>query len=156
MKRFAGLVLAGLCVFALAGDTHAGQTNTGCGLGSIVFKDKDGLLSQVCAATFNGLWGNQTFGITTGTSNCAKATAFTSNEKLNKFVFDNMDNLAMDISKGSGEYLSTLAVLMETPVEQRAELYGKLQANFSQIYTTESVTHLDVLNNIEKLVVQPS
>lgn len=156
MKRFAGLVLAGVCVLASAGEILAGQTNTGCGLGSIVFEGKDGLASQVCAATSNGVSGNQTFGITFGTSNCEKATAFASNEKLNKFVADNMDNLAMDISKGSGEYLSTLAVLLDMPVEQRAILYLTLQSNFSRIYTSESVTHIDVLNNIESLLQQPS
>ena len=156
MKRFVGLALAGLCLIGFAGDALANQSNTGCGLGSIVFKGQEGLASQTCAATFNGIYGNQTFGITTGTSNCEKATAFSSNEKLNKFVSDNMDNLAMDISKGSGEYLSTLAVLMDTPVEQRAALYHTLQASFSQIYTSTDVTHVDVLNNIEKILHQPS
>ncbi len=156
MRRFVGLILVGLCVFGLTGSALAGQSNTGCGLGSIIFKGQEGLLSQTCAATFNGIYGNQTFGITTGTSNCTKATGFASNEKLNKFVSDNMDNLAMDISKGGGEYLSTLAVLLDTPVEQRAALYQTLQANFSQIYTSEIVTHLDVLGNIEKILHQPS
>ncbi len=156
MKRFVALALAGLCLIGFTGDALANQNNTGCGLGSIVFKGQEGLLSQSCAAIFNGIYGNQTFGITTGTSNCEKATSFTSNEKLNKFVSDNMDNLALDISKGSGEYLSTLAVLLETPIEQRASLYQTLQANFSQIYTSAEVTHLDVLNNIEKLLHQPS
>lgn len=156
MKRITGVVLVGLCVFGLTGTALADQNNTGCGLGSIVFKGQNGLLSQTCAATFNGIYGNQTFGITTGTSNCTKAANFTSNEKLNKFVSDNMDNLAMDISKGDGEYLSTLAVLLDTPVEQRAELYHTLQTNFSLIYTSDTVTHLDVLNNIEKILHQPS
>jgi hypothetical protein len=156
MRRFVGLILVGLCVFGLTGTALAGQNNTGCGLGSIIFKGQEGLLSQTCAATFNGIYGNQTFGITTGTSNCTKTTSLTSNEKLNKFVGDNMDNLAMDISKGGGEYLSTLATLLDTPVEQRTALYKTLQANFSQIYTSETVTHLDVLGNIEKILHQPS
>ena len=152
MKRFAALLLTGLGVLAFAADANAAQTNTGCGLGSMIFKDKDGLLSQVCAATFNGIAGNQTFGISTGTSNCQKAAAFTSNERLNKFVNDNMDNLAIDISRGNGEYLTTLAVLLDTPAEQRADLFHTLQANFSSIYTSETVTNVDVLNNIEKVL----
>lgn len=156
MRRLAVLILAGLCQFAMADVALAGQNNTGCGLGSIIFKGQEGLLSQTCAATFNGIYGNQTFGITFGTSNCEKAASFTANEKINKFVYDNMDNLAMDISKGSGEYLTTLAVLMDTPIEQRVALYHTLQANFSQIYTSADVTHLDVLNNIEKVLHQPS
>lgn len=156
MKKLTCLALAGLCAFALAGEVQASQSNTGCGLGSIVFKGQEGLVSQTCAATFNGIYGNQTFGITTGTSNCQKATTFSSNERLNKFVEENMDNLAVDISKGDGEYLSTLAVLMDTPVEQRKELYRTLQTNFSQIYSSESVTPVDVLNNIETILRKPS
>ena len=153
MKLRFGLLLAGVCTFALAGLAQAvDKNNTGCGLGSILFKDQNGLLSQVCAVTFNGSFGNQTFGITSGTLECAKPASFAANQKLNKFVSENMDNLAMDISKGSGEYLSTLAVLMETPVEERDALYHKLQANFASIYTSDQVTHVDVLDNIEKIV----
>ncbi len=153
MKRLAGLVLAGVCAFVFAGTSYAGHNNTGCGIGTIVFKGQDGLLSQVFAATTNGTFGNQTFGITFGTLECEKPAAFASNERLNKFVSDNMDNLAMDISKGSGEYLSTLAVLLDTPIEERSAFYSTLQSNFSNIYATCDVTHVDVLNNIEKVVL---
>lgn len=153
MKRFLGLTLAAACTVAFAGAALAvDRSNVGCGLGTQVFKDQDGVISHACAATTNGTFGNQTFGITSGTLECNKPASFASNEKLNKFVSDNMDNLAMDIAKGSGEYLTTLAVLMDTPVEGRSDLYHQLQANFSAIYTSETVTHLDVLNNIEKLV----
>src|SRR4051812_1818938 len=40
----------------------------GCGLGSIVFGPKPGMI-QIVAATLNGT-GGQTFAITSGTSNC--------------------------------------------------------------------------------------
>jgi len=152
MRRVAALAIAILCTFAAVGAISADQSNTGCGIGTMIFEGKDGLLSQISAATTNGTFGNQTFGITSGTVNCKKASSFVAYEKLNKFVGDNMDNLAMDMSKGSGEYLSTLAVLLDVPVEKRAQLYSVLQTNFSKIYTSESVTHIDVLNNIEAVL----
>ena len=108
--------------------------------------------SQVCAATTNGSFGNQTFGITSGTLECEKPATFASNEKLNTFVAENMDNLARDIARGDGEYLSTLAVLLDIPVQERPVLYTRLQANFSTIYTSSGVTHLDVLRNLETLL----
>ena len=40
----------------------------GCGLGSMIF-DPDSGFTQIFAATTNGTSGNQTFGISTGTSN---------------------------------------------------------------------------------------
>ncbi len=154
MKRIVGLTLATVCAFAMAGETLAvNKENVGCGVGTIIFKDQEGTISHVLAVTTNGIFGNQTFGITSGTLECDQPASFVSNEKLNKFVSENMDNLAMDISKGSGEYLTTLAVLMDTPVTERDGLYQQLQANFSNIYASDEVTHVDVLNNIEKLVV---
>ena len=153
MKRILGLTLAAVCTVVFSGAAHAiDRSNVGCGIGSMIFKDQNGVISHASAATTNGTFGNQTFGVTSGTLECSKPASFASNEKLNTFVSDNMDNLAMDISKGGGEYLSTLAVLMDTPIEERAELYHVLQANFSSIYSSEAVTHVDVLNNIEKIV----
>jgi hypothetical protein len=153
MKRILGLTLAAVGAVAFAGSALAvDRSNVGCGIGSMLFKDQDGVLSHAFAATTNGTFGNQTFGVTSGTLECARPASFTSNEKLNTFVSDNMDNLAMDISKGSGEYLTTLAVLMDTPVEARADLYRKLQANFSAIYSSEAISSTEVLNNIERIV----
>ncbi|MFH1680869.1 MAG: DUF3015 family protein [Candidatus Eisenbacteria bacterium] len=152
MRRFGVLAIAACCALALAGESYASRGNTGCGIGTIIFEGKEGLLSQICAATFNGSFGNQTFGISSGTLECERAAVLVSHEKLNKFVGDNMDNLAMDMSQGRGEYLTTLAVLLDVPVDERAGLYSLLQANFSNIYTSDDVTHIDVLNNIERVL----
>lgn len=128
------------------------QKNTGCGLGSMLFADQNGLASQTFAVTTNGTFGNGTFGITSGTSNCDKPASFSSSQKLQEFVADNMDNLARDIARGNGEYLNTFAVLAGVPEVSRADFYSRLQANFSSIYTSEKVTHAEVLTNIETLV----
>jgi hypothetical protein len=153
MKKLMVIVLAAsLVMFFAAGSFAAPKENVGCGLGYIAFKGKDGVLSQTCAATTNGTFGNQTFGITSGTLECEKPSSWTANEKLNKFVSDNMDNLAMDIARGQGEYLNTLAVLLEVPEGERASFYTKLQTHFSDIYTADTVTNVDVLKNIEVVV----
>ena len=152
MKTVHVLTIACGLMLVAGAASAADKSNVGCGIGTQIFEGKEGVLSQACAATTNGLFGNQTFGITSGTLDCAKPASFTSNERLNKFVGDNMANLALDMSKGSGEYLTTLAVLMDVPVEERAELYHVLQANFAKIYTSPSVTQIDVLNNIEALL----
>lgn len=152
MKKLVVVVCAVFTVMVFVGVGFADQQNTGCGLGSLIFVGHDGLISQVCAATFNGISGNQTFGITTGTSNCKRFDTVWASKKLNTFVADNMDNLAKDIAMGNGEYLNTLAVLLEVPHGERTDFYAKLQANFSNIYTSDNVSHVDVLNNIEAVV----
>lgn len=122
------------------------NSNTGCGLGSMVIQDQSSVVMQVLAATTNGISGNQTFGITSGTLGCDKPAKFVSNEHVNTFVASNMDSLATDIANGQGEVIETLAVMME--VEDKAAFAAKLQANFDQIFTAENVSSANVIDNI--------
>jgi hypothetical protein len=138
--------------FMTIGLAYAGQReNCGCGWGTMLFDGKDGLVQQVLAATTNGFLGSQTFGISSGTAECEQAPSFASNEPLNRFVAENMDNLARDIAMGQGEYLDTLAALMEVPMNERDEFSGTLQANFPEIYSTDSITHVEVIENIARV-----
>jgi hypothetical protein len=151
MKRVLICLVAITSTLAMAGICAADQSNTGCGLGTMVFPNADSILTEILAVTTNGTSGNQTFGITSGTSNCKRPGSFASNQKLNQFVAANMDNVARDIARGEGEYLDTLVVLMEIPTEEKATFCHTLQKNFTRIYTSETVTHDDVLNNIEAI-----
>jgi len=143
MKKIIGLIAA----VGLTASVYANE-NTGCGLGSLIIKNQNTVVLQVLAATTNGTSFNQTFGITSGTSNCDKPSNFVSNDKLNKFVSENMDELAMDISAGQGEKLTTVAKLMN--VEDTKAFSSKLQANFTNIYTSENVTSANVIDSIAK------
>ena len=139
------LVLAG-SAFA-AGQAH---TNTGCGLGTMLFKNNadNSVILQTFQATTNGIYGNQTFGITTGTSDCAQPKNFVSNQQLNEFMVANMDNLARDIAQGRGETLDTFAELLGVPAEKRPEFYGQLQSGFAKIFTSPGVQMASVMDNI--------
>jgi hypothetical protein len=130
-----------------AGDAHM---NTGCGLGTMLFKNNgdNSTLIQTFQATTNGIFGNQTFGITTGTSECKHPSQFASNERMNEFVLANMDNLAKDIAMGKGETLDAFAELMGVPVEKRPEFAAKLQSSFGKIYTSDHVVMANVMDNI--------
>jgi len=134
-----------------AASTPGGYGAAGCGLGSLIFGNEPGIV-QIFAATTNGTFGNQTFGITTGTSNCDKQAKFASNERLNEFVKENMDNLAKDIAMGKGESLDTLAELLGISIEDRQIVYKKLQSNFSKIFPSEDVVSADVIDNIIVLI----
>jgi len=140
-------VAALLAVSASAGNL---RDNVGCGLGTTLIGDQgnDSLVMQVLAATTNGTSGNQTFGITSGTLGCKKPTKIASNDKLNKFVADNMDKLAMDISAGHGETLSAVADMLKVPADKRADFYAKLKTNFDKIYASNKVSAGDVIDSI--------
>ncbi len=149
MKKVALTVVFSLFCVSAAFAAGTAHMNTGCGLGTVLWKNKaDGsIMSQSLQATTNGTFGNQTFGITSGTSECSEPAKVAQNERLNYFVLANMDNLAKDIAVGHGEALETYAELLGIPAGQRQGFYAALQANFGRIFTSEHATLADVVDN---------
>lgn len=121
------------------------NSQTGCGLGSVIIKDNSSAVMLALQATTNGISANQTFGITSGTLGCKK-TKIVMNERAEEFVASNMDILAKEIARGHGESLDTLAELLV--VEDKAEFSAALQSNYNSIYTSQKVEMSDVLDNI--------
>lgn len=151
MKKLILIAVTVTLVCMMAGVAFASAAgNTGCGLGTLLWGSRadNSVLSQTLQVTTNGIFGNQTFGITTGTLQCSKPASFVSNERTNEFVVANMDNLARDIAAGRGETLDAFAELMQIPVEERAAFAGKLQASFGRIFTGQNVAMADVLDNV--------
>ncbi|MBJ6725990.1 DUF3015 family protein [Geomesophilobacter sediminis] len=143
-----------LLVFALilvtAGSAYAdAQRNTGCGLGALIWQGKaeGSILFEILQSTTNGSTGTQTFGISSGTSQCTQPAKVVKNEKLNEFVRANMDNLAKDIAAGKGETLSTFDEMLGIPAERTAAFNSKLQANFDRIFTSDHVVMAEVIDN---------
>ena len=124
--------------------------NTGCGLGTILWDgNADGsIMSQSLQATTNGTFGNQTFGITSGTLGCDQPQNIAAAERLQEFVAANMDSLARDMAQGQGESLETLAELMSVPAAERSAFYASMQQNFEQIFVTGDETMANVLDRI--------
>jgi hypothetical protein len=145
-------VVSALFVFSVGSALAAGQAheNVGCGLGTIIWQGRadHSSLFQAFQATTNGTFGSQTFGVTSGTSECRQPATFVSNERLKEFVVANMDNLAKDIARGRGETLDAFADLMQVPAEKRAEFNHKLQAGFARIFTSDAVVLADVVDNV--------
>ena len=151
-KVFMVVVVVAVSLVFVGAAFAAGQarSNTGCGLGSMLFENNadDKVLLQTFQATTNGIYGNQTFGITTGTSGCSQPKNFVSNQQLNEFMVANMDNLARDIAQGRGETLDAFAELLGVPAEKRPEFYSQLQSGFSRIFTSPGVQMASVMDNI--------
>ena len=149
MKKMLIVAMVLVLSMAVTGTAFAagGYGSAGCGLGGMVIGNQPGMI-QLVATFLNGLCGNQTFGITTGTLGCGKPSMTANNDRLNEFVVANMDNLAKDIAVGKGETLETFAELMAVPSADRAALYAKLQANFATIFPSENVVLADVVDSI--------
>ncbi len=152
MKKVLVASLALSLLTAGAGSALAGQAdrNTGCGLGTMLWEGKaDGsVISQSLQATTNGIFGNQTFGITSGTLGCEQPANIIKNDRALAFTRDNLDVLARDIASGGGETLDTLAELLEVPAANRSTLYPRLQENFNTIFTTSEDSSAAVIDRI--------
>ncbi len=148
-KILSTTAIAALACGAFASDL---RDNVGVGLGTLIFEGVgDGLLCQTFAATTNGSCGNQTFAITTGTSNARPWKSIAMNDKAGSFVRDNMDVLARDMAAGGGESVAALAELMGIPAADRPAFYASLQKNFGTVFDSPTVTHAQVIDNIAKI-----
>lgn len=106
-----------------------GYGPAGCGLGSILFDPGSGF-TQVLAATTNTSFGTQTFGITSGTSNCSAPRRGA--RAARAFVEANRPALARDIARGRGETISSLAQI--AACADAAQVGVQLQRRFSDIF----------------------
>lgn len=126
-KLFAtALMLASTTTFAAAYGT------AGCGLGAVLIGDKPGWY-QVFAGTSNGLSGNQTFGITTGTLNCGPGVG-----SVEKFISANKVSLGNDIARGEGETVESLAKMMN--VKDSVAFTSLLKANYETIFQSNEAS----------------
>jgi hypothetical protein len=148
MRKTTSLKIACLlglgCLMTSANAAADGYGPAGCGLGSLIFSPDSGW-TQIFAATTNGTSGNQTFGITTGTSNCDSSSGG-STESAKAFVQTNRAALAKDIARGGGE---TIASLTQLAGCQNATAVGStLQSNFGSIFPNASVTDQQVSDSV--------
>jgi hypothetical protein len=132
-----------LCAVAVLAvlPTAAMADNVGnCGWGSKAFDGQSGIAPQVLAVTTNGTFGNQTFGISSGTSGCTRDGTVRSNWKTALFIDGNKEKLALDMSVGSGETLDSLAHLLGVESQDRAAFNRVAKDNMARIFPSHDVS----------------
>jgi hypothetical protein len=145
MKKLA--VLLASASLLVAGQAFAqGYGVAGCGLGNLAM-GKD---SQVLAATTNGTFGSQTFGITSGTSNCTDDGAVSAANQMPMFIESNHVALANDVARGSGETLANLSEVMGC--SNAAHLATTLQKNYRVIFPNENAATDQITDSIKSVV----
>ena len=141
-------------LLVLAGTSYGATVaqDCGCGLGKVMIGEKQGLGYNLLGTFLNSLSGNQTFGMTSGTLECGKTQKIVTNQQLDTFITDNMDNLAVDIASGGGESLDALVEIAQVAPMLREPLATELQANFEAIYPDVRVSHDHVTNTIREII----
>jgi hypothetical protein len=104
-----------------------GYGQAGCGLGSLVFGSQKGPV-QILAATLNGT-GIQTFGMTSGTSNCKAVFG----RDATDFIDANRMTLAKEMARGEGETLDSLAVIYRC--QNTSAVSEVLKSNYGEIFS---------------------
>ncbi len=110
----------------------------GCGLGSVLFGESENRGGQILAATTNGVYGNQSFAMSSGTSNCVPETSASSaqiKKNMEMFVAANKESLANDIAKSNGETITAISSIMGC--QDSAYLGARLQSRYETIFSSK-------------------
>lgn len=129
------LVAASLSLVPAAMADHGGPHRkklgmAGCGFGSTLIKSKK-KWPQFGAAILNGLGGNQTFGITSGTSNCVAPRSRMANNDQKVFMENNLASISKEAAKGQGETLAALAEVFGCPQQ---EFFALSKSQYNDIF----------------------
>jgi hypothetical protein len=145
------IMIAALVIAASAGMAQA-DNDIGCGLGTNLWKGESGLVPKVLGATTNGTFGNQTFGITTGTLGCSSEGVITADARLRMFAGANLDNLARDMAHGQGETLDAFASLMKVSETDKPAFFTFTKSHFTALFADDDVTAGEMIAQLNRLL----
>jgi hypothetical protein len=147
MKKLGG-VLAFMIVLLTVKAAHAQYGMAGCGLGSLLFGTDNTKLMQILAATTNGT-GVQTFGITSGTSNCVEGGVVKAEREQAAFAEVNFRDLKRNMAMGGGEYLASFSTLLGCEDTAKASFFKMTQMKYESILPSESTTPVGMLTSVK-------
>ncbi len=156
MKRtmLALAILAGSLTPAGARGNHP---MSGCGLGYILLShDNHSKVALVLGATTDSTSGNQTFGITSGTSGCTEDGALQVVKRAEAFAEANFTDLRRDMAAGQGEYAEQFADLLGATDSNRVAWLRMFQAEYPNLFQDPHTTPQQLLERLTmKLAEHP-
>jgi hypothetical protein len=149
LKKTAALAILALSPFAVA---HA-DPDAGCGAGSKIWEGNHGTIYKIMAATTNGSFGNQTFGISSGTLGCHQDGTVTASARIPLFASANFEQLQTDMARGHGDALDALATLYGIQdAADRTAFEVMTQTHFAQLFVSSEVSSTDMLDTLNALM----
>lgn len=125
------------CAFLFSGSVLAQTIGpAGCGLGNMALGGSE---HQIFASTTNGISGNQTFGITSGTSNCVDGSG---TARLEAFIEGNRVALETEAARGEGETVESLAQILKCPSTDKVG--AVLKSSYTEIFSTPNASASEV------------
>lgn len=160
MKKILSVVSMIALMAFIATPASAGKYGmAGCGLGSMVFGPSgeaggsigNSKISEVLAATTNGTFGSQTFGITTGTSNCTDGGSAMIEKEQELFAEVSYDEISREMAKGEGEYLTAFATVMGCSADVHGDFAAATKASYGKIFSAQA-TAGDVVSSVKSVL----
>jgi hypothetical protein len=153
MKKLVTLVIvASFTAPLFASGKH---TMAGCGLGYVLFgHEKNDRLMQILAATTNGTSGNQTFGITSGTSGCTEDGAVKFVKEAEVFAEVNLDTLRQEMAAGQGEFVTAFATLLGANESNVPTMVKFFHDEYSSLFATPSTTSAELMASLQQKLSQ--
>jgi hypothetical protein len=121
-----------------------------CGIGAKMWKGNTGLTAHSSAESSNT---SNDFSITSGTSGCDASKTVQLEKKQEAFLASNFEILTEEISRGKGEHLVALAILMGCPKQahQKFTLLMKQQYSF---YYNDNKSPNQMINQTKHMIYQ--
>jgi Protein of unknown function (DUF3015) len=120
-----------------------------CGWGNMLFRGDKGVVPHTAAYLTNGLSTfNAFFGIVLGTNGCETDGVLSYSGSPLLGLNHILDELAVDMAKGSGEALSALGLALKIEKEDRNYFYQVMHENFSTIFSHQDIEAVQVMNNV--------
>lgn len=144
MKKTLSKVALALSLAVVASTSaHASSTQeaAGCGVGTMIFKDKTGLLYSLLAITTNGYLSG-TVSMTLGILDCPKDASV--NGKIASYIDFNKQQLAVEVSQGRGDRLAALVEMFGVKEADRQAAVSVLKANQVAIFAAQSGSAIQV------------
>ena len=130
---------------AATSSAFAADSSSGCGMGYAI-APKQSLVSSSTRSLVNATFSN-TLGMTLGTSGCAKHSIVQNESKGIHYAEANMDQLAMEMARGNGEFVQGFASVFGC---QDSRAFGRMvQAKYETLLPGSDVSGVELYKNVK-------
>jgi hypothetical protein len=136
-KIFTSVAFSLFLTVTVSSSAHASATqdSVGCGIGTMIFQNTNGLLWSLFALTTNSTTFN-TVSMTFGLVNCPAGASVRG--RIASFIEFNKPELAIEIAQGKGDHLAALVEMFGVKEANRVAAITALKSNQITIFSHQS------------------
>jgi hypothetical protein len=130
--------------------SYSDDQSNGCGLGWSV-TEKHSLLATTVRSFVERLVSGsaQTFGMTSGTSNCERHSIVKADKRGLHYADANYEQLRVEMAQGSGEYLTSFAAVLGCSPEAYSDFSAMIQSQYPNVFNSETKNPKVLLNDVK-------